>query len=514
VLNFKIKHSSIHSKILIFYLGVFSLIFIMGAFSIYCFVTLKNTVNRLVNNDLEAEILVRHIYSDFNTIEGDHLSFLWLGKSSNGIQRIKEAQSKIISIKKTIQELYNYNLSKKELMILKNLSPQIDIITQEIQQDLTTATDQNVPNAQEREIRLRKLYSNIFNNLYNITRQIEQNIEKKTAKLSQKAQEMTMIVIGVDIAILIFLSVIPYLIYKHIIQKPLKALKEGTERIARGDFSHKIYIDSNDEFGDLAKAFNTMNEKLKQLDQMKSDFIAIITHELRTPLSSMIEAVNLLSELTTSSQELSREDIAELARIVKDDLRRLNALIDDVLDLSRLEAKLLRLNLYPTDIKSCIKNVITSLKPMAIEKAVTINFETEFEVLVLEVDEEKMHRALLNLLNNAIKFSPSDSEIKIKLNRIKKEGKEYAQIIITDQGPGISPSEQKLIFDKFYQIKMKKQKGGSGLGLTIAKGIIENHGGSIYVKSPIYKSTTGDHKGIGTSFIIELPMKYEHEAHQ
>ena len=501
-----LKYSSIHFKILIFYLVVFGFIFIVGGFSTYCFFSLKNTVNRLVNNDLEAEILVRHIYSDFNTIEGDHLSFLWLGKSSNGLQRIKEAQSKIVSIKKTIKELYNYNLSKKELKTLKLLIPQIDLITKEIQQDLNTATDQNVPNAQQREIELRKIYSQVFNNLYKITRQIEQNIEKKTAKLSQKAQEMTMIVGIFDIAILTFLLFIPYFIYKHIIQQPLEALKKGTECIARGDFSHKIQIDSNDEFGDLAKAFNEMNDKLRQLDQMKSDFIAIITHELRTPLSSMIEAVNLLSELTTSSQELSKEDIAELARIVKDDLRRLNALIDDVLDLSKLEAKLLRLNLYPTDIKSSIKNVINSLKPMAIEKAVTINFETEFEALVLEVDEEKMHRALLNLLNNAIKFSPSDSEIKISLNRIRKNGKDYAQIIITDQGPGISPSEQKLIFDKFYQIKMKKQKGGSGLGLTIAKGIIENHGGSIYVKSPIYKSTTENHKGIGTSFIIELPM--------
>jgi len=504
VLN--LKYSSIHFKILIFYLVVFGFISVVGGFSTYCFFSLKNTVNRLVNNDLEAEILVRHIYSDFNTIEGDHLSFLWLGKSSNGLQRIKEAQSKIVSIKKTIKELYNYNLSKKEQKILNLLIPQIDLITKEIQQDLNTATSQNVPNAQQREIELRKIYSQVFNNLYKITRQIEQNIEKKTAKLSQKAQEMTMIVGIFDIAILTFLLFIPYFIYKHIIQKPLETLKKGTECIARGDFSHKIQIDSNDEFGDLAKAFNEMNDKLRQLDQMKSDFIAIITHELRTPLSSMIEAVNLLSELTTSSQELSKEDIAELARIVKDDLRRLNALIDDVLDLSKLEAKLLRLNLYPTDIKSSIKNVINSLKPMAIEKAVTINFETEFEALVLEVDEEKIHRALLNLLNNAIKFSPSDSEIKIKLNRIRKNGKYYAQIIITDQGPGISPSEQKLIFDKFYQIKMKKQKGGSGLGLTIAKGIIENHGGSIYVKSPIYKSTTENHKGIGTSFIIELPM--------
>ncbi len=476
----------------------------MGSFSTYCFFDLKNTVNRLVNNDLEAEILVRHIYSDFNTIEGDHLSFLWLGNSSNGIQRIKEAQSKIISIKNTIKELYQYNLSKRERKILKKLSPQIDLITKEIQQDVNSATPQNVPNAQQREIELRKIYSSIFNILYDITRQIEQNIEKKTSKLSKKAQEMAIIITIVDIVILVILVVLPFVIYKHIIQTPLRALKEGTECIAKGDFSHTIQIDSPDEFAELAKAFNDMNNKLRQLDQMKSDFIAIITHELRTPLSSMIEAVNLLSELTTSSQELSREDIAELSRIVKDDLKRLNALIDDVLDLSKLEAKLLRLNLYPTDIKSCIKNVITSLKPMALEKAVNIRFETEFEVLVLELDEEKMHRALLNLLNNAIKFSPSDSEIVIKLNRVAKNRKKFAQIIITDQGPGISPSEQQLIFDKFYQIKMKKQKGGSGLGLTIAKGIIENHGGTIYVKSPVYK--TEDGQGIGTSFIIELPL--------
>ncbi len=489
---------SIHFKILITYLFIFVMIVISGIFSGYCFIGLSNTVKNLVYYDMGAATFSRRIYSTLSTLEGNHRTFVWFGDP----QVLSMAENNIKQIQSYIDTLYTMKLSSEAITYLTQLRDGINKIADELKEDAKKALPSTgLPNRQQRSQQLKKEYKQLRTITYNLNQQIQSTIERKTTNLSHKSDQLAWILIGADTIILILFIVLPLVIYKNLIKTPLLKLKYGTQCIADGNFSYKINITSPDEFGDLAKAFNNMGERLQELDQMKSDFIAIITHELRTPLSSMIEAVNLLSEITTTTAELSKEDIIELANVVKDDLKRLNTLVDDVLDLSRLEAKLMTLNVYPTDLLSCIKNVIQSLRPLALEKGVELVLNTKEEAAVLNVDEEKIHRVFLNLLNNAIKFTPADSKITITLEKAEK--KNWIKVTVTDQGPGISKNEQNLIFDKFYQVKMKKQRGGSGLGLTIAKEIITAHHGKISVKSPAYISDS--HIGIGTSFIVEIP---------
>jgi two-component system, NtrC family, sensor histidine kinase GlrK len=285
---------------------------------------------------------------------------------------------------------------------------------------------------------------------------------------------------------------------------PVQRLKEGTYYIAQGDFSKKIEIKRQDEIGDLSDAFNTMCDRLRELEQLKSDFVSNITHDLKTPLSSIAEANQIM--LDGISGLLSPQQ-SHLLSIIQEDTSRLSRLIDNLLDLSKMEAGMIKYDLEPGNISPIIKESLESVRLLAMSKKIRLEYFEEEGLFKVLIDGEKIEKALINLLSNAIKFTPEGGDVKIEAKKIKEFPSDSKgmvsfkgggiKISISDNGLGINREDTPRVFDKFYQTSSgSNKKGGAGLGLTIARHIIQAHGGQIWLESE---------PGKGSTFYLLLP---------
>jgi PAS domain S-box-containing protein len=234
-------------------------------------------------------------------------------------------------------------------------------------------------------------------------------------------------------------------------------------------------------------------QRLKELDKLKSDFVSNVSHELRTPLTAIKGSVdNMLDGLTG---DLNEKQSRYLVRI-KSNADRLARLINDLLDLSRIEAgiKLKRTNL---GLVAIAREIAESLKPLAAEKLISLEIECGDNSVTAWADPDRISEVLMNLLGNAIKFSPAHGTVTLSIER---NGDHWAKVSVADTGPGIPSDEAKRIFDKFYQVSQpERQKAmGTGLGLSIAKTLVELHGGKIWLESEA---------GRGSTFFFTLPAE-------
>lgn len=234
--------------------------------------------------------------------------------------------------------------------------------------------------------------------------------------------------------------------------------------------------------------------RLKELDKMKSDFVSNVSHELRTPLTAIKGSVdNMLDGITGS---LNEKQIRYLTR-VKSNSDRLSRLINDVLDLSRIEAGGIDLKRTYLSLVPLTQEVIESLKSVATEKLISLEVSYPDNSVNAWADRDKVTQVLLNLLGNAVKFTSPHGKVIVDIHT---NGDEWVQISVADTGPGIGAEEANKIFDKFYQVSQVKQQKtkGTGLGLAISKALVEMHGGRIWVESEV---------GKGSTFSFTLPAK-------
>ena len=234
--------------------------------------------------------------------------------------------------------------------------------------------------------------------------------------------------------------------------------------------------------------------RLKELDKMKSDFVSNVSHELRTPLTSIKGSVdNMLDGLTGS---LNEKQIRYLNRI-KSNTDRLSRLINDLLDLSRIESGHVEVRPTNLPLTALAEEVAEHMKALAAEKLIRIEIPPADPKVTAWADRDKVTQVLMNLISNAVKFTPRDGKITVAL---EKNGSDYIQISVADTGPGILPEERNRIFSKFYQVaNVDKQKPkGSGLGLAISKALVEMHGGKIWMESEV---------GKGSTFYFTLPAQ-------
>jgi signal transduction histidine kinase len=294
------------------------------------------------------------------------------------------------------------------------------------------------------------------------------------------------------------------------ITRPIDLLRKGTQEIAEGKFTHRVDLDTKGELGDLADSFNDMAYQLKKLDDMKADFMALVSHELKTPLTSMKEAVGLMLEEAVGPISSKQK---RLLMINADGIEKLTGFVEDILNLTTMEGGLTPLCLTRFDMQSLLKAKLDTFRLLADKKQIRLSATYKPDPLPPVVaDEERLKQVLANLLNNAIFFTPHGGEIAFRVEstpgkslpaRVREttrieSSKPWLKIEISDTGEGIPKEEWHRVFDKFYQIKKRSTQGnGTGLGLTIAKSIVEAHGGSIWVED----SSSG-----GTTFVLVLPQ--------
>jgi len=275
------------------------------------------------------------------------------------------------------------------------------------------------------------------------------------------------------------------------ITRPLKKISISASQIAEGNYV-TIPIEGPLEVRQLAGAINDMVVKVLDSVQSQKDFVANVSHEFKTPLTSIQGFAQALFDGAIDKKSEKRQ----AAKIILGETERLNYLVNDLLTLVKLDAGTIVMEKEPTDLNQLIRNILEKLHFQIISAGITVNNKLR-EPMVVPMDAERISQVLNNLIDNAIKFSPKGKDIIISTSI---EGK-YAIFSVSDSGPGIAEDDQKRIFERFFQID-KSRKGGQGrgvgLGLSIARQIVIAHGGSISVKS---------HLGKGSAFMVKLPLE-------
>lgn len=276
-------------------------------------------------------------------------------------------------------------------------------------------------------------------------------------------------------------------LFRQIIS-PLRALSRATLAIAGGELNRRVEVRSNDEIGQLAKSFNQMVENLAQSDIQRRNMIADIAHELRTPLTVI---QGNLEALIDGVYELTPDNIAAIHRrtVV------LSRLVSDLRDLALAEAGQLRLERKPISLSELVAQVNESLETQAGEKGVTLKIESRDPLPPVEADEQRIAQVLFNLLANALRHTSTGGTITTSAE--SRDGR--VLVSVRDTGTGIAPEELPHVFERFYRADRSRARttGGSGLGLTIAKQIVEAHGGQIWAQSWL---------GAGSTFAFSIPF--------
>ena len=279
----------------------------------------------------------------------------------------------------------------------------------------------------------------------------------------------------------------------------VKTMDAGLAQIASGDFSRRVDIPNRDELGALAANLNRMNDELGRLyreleaaSRHKSEFLANMSHELRTPLNAIIGFAEVLDDRMFG--ELNEKQ-AEYVRVVLNSGRHLLSLINDILDLSKVEAGRMELELGPFSLRLALENALTLIHDRAARHSLTVELTVDETLADVVGDERKFKQVLLNLLSNAVKFTPDGGCIEV--SAIPANGS--VEVSVTDNGVGIAPEDQEAIFEEFRQVgtDYARKREGTGLGLALARKFVELHGGRLWVKSEI---------GRGSTFTFTFPV--------
>ena len=227
---------------------------------------------------------------------------------------------------------------------------------------------------------------------------------------------------------------------------------------------------------------------LQNIEEMRRGFVANVSHELRTPMTSIRGFVDGILDGTIPPEKQNH-----YLTIVRDETIRLNRLVNDLLDLARMEAGEVKLNITVWDINELVRKCVIKLETLLLEKGLTVDADFEEEDLPVKADSDSIERVVYNLMHNAIKFTPAGGKISIKT----RKRKDKAEIIVKDTGIGIAQNDQDMIWDRFYKADKSRgrDKTGTGLGLAIVRNIINEHGQNIWVESK---------PGEGTAFMFTL----------
>jgi signal transduction histidine kinase/CheY-like chemotaxis protein len=344
-------------------------------------------------------------------------------------------------------------------------------------------------------------------------------ITLSTAKENQAIHNFLFRMIGLAILALIACIFLSFWIARRI-SDPIHKLNDGANLISNGQLGLAIDIDSNDEIGDLAQSFNAMTAKLKsshenleqkvkertkelaianaqlqEASQAKSEFLANMSHELRTPLNSVIGFSEVLQEKTFG--ELNEKQARYVGNILTSG-KHLLGLINDILDLSKVEAGKIELRHEEFSLPDLLNESQTLVNTIATKKNISLESKVEEGISRITADLTRLKQVMYNLLSNAIKFTPDGGKISV----YAKPSDSMVLISVTDTGIGIKPDDQETIFEEFYQVDSSyaRQYQGTGLGLALTRKLVELHGGKIWVESEV---------GKGSKFTFTIPQRLE-----
>ena len=274
------------------------------------------------------------------------------------------------------------------------------------------------------------------------------------------------------------------------ITRPIGELNEGIARMSRGDLSARVRVRGKNEFADLASAFNSMSDRLQQLDNSRNQFVSNASHELKTPLSAMKILIETLLYQDPIDPVMAKDFLGDVDK----EIDRLTQIVSDLLTLVNIDSGAMKLKLEDLDIAALTQEQVRRLSPLARENGIELECSTGAPLMV-NGDAVKLQQVIYNVIDNAIKYTPRGGEVHCAVSRSGR----MAVLRIADTGEGIPAEDLPHIFDRFYRVDKARSRetGGTGLGLSIVKQIVLSHGGSITPESTL---------GKGTTFTIQLPL--------
>jgi two-component system, OmpR family, phosphate regulon sensor histidine kinase PhoR len=280
--------------------------------------------------------------------------------------------------------------------------------------------------------------------------------------------------------------------WHSIIDTQLKSILEAINRISRGDFD--VFVSSEherDPYKEVAESINKMAKELGSMERLRQDFISNVSHEIHSPLTSISGYASLLK-----NEGISREQIAHYAMIIEAESKRLSKLSDNLLQLSVLEEGIVPLEIKPFRLDKQLESILLMLEPQWAGK--NISLDVSLPAVTAFGNEDLLSQVWINLLHNAIKFTPHDGTILVELT----SNHDNVLLRIADSGIGIPPEDQIHIFERFYKVDKSRDRslGGNGLGLSLVKKIAELHKGQVHVESEV---------GKGSVFTVTLPIEKE-----
>jgi signal transduction histidine kinase len=329
--------------------------------------------------------------------------------------------------------------------------------------------------------------------LANGTRQETQDLIARNASSFASSRALF---IGVAAGALILALLLGFVLSWSVIG-PIQNIDTRLAAIASGDFSGHVEVQNRDELGALGANVNRMNDELRRLyteleaaSQHKSEFLANMSHELRTPLNAVIGFSQVLRDEMVGSVN---EKQAEYLDDITSSGNHLLSLINDVLDLSKVEAGQVELEVHPFSLREALERGVVMVRERATEDGVRVELAADPEVDPVNGDERRIKQVIFNLLSNAVKFTPAGGEVDVSATRVNGE----VRVSVADTGPGIAPDDRDRIFEEFQQSEAGVgHRDGTGLGLALSKRFVELHGGRIWLESEL---------GQGSTFTFALP---------
>jgi signal transduction histidine kinase len=320
----------------------------------------------------------------------------------------------------------------------------------------------------------------------------------------RKALKETGQLISVVTGAALFLGMIGAFVLARSLTRPIQRIAKGTHEISQGRLDHRINLPRKDELGSLAQDFNHMAEKLGELDRMKNDFVSNVSHELRSPLGAIESYVNLITDDLRNARVHNTMDYLN---IVRNNATRLRKFVNDILDVSKIEAHAMEVVKAKVNVSEMFGELIQLFGPKAQEKTIQLAQESVDPGLSVHADPDKLAQVLTNLVSNALKFTPLGGRVTLTardgvtsaVESRLPEGR-FVSLAVIDTGPGIAAKDMERIFNRFEQVAEARERvhgqKGTGLGLPITRGLVEAHGGIVTVDSDV---------GRGSRFTVYLP---------
>ena len=286
--------------------------------------------------------------------------------------------------------------------------------------------------------------------------------------------------------------VILALLISWILVHPLKPVKKQMDDISMGHYDRRINAKAYTELTDMTSGFNDILDKMNKLDESRQEFVSNVSHELKTPITS----IKVLADSLNTQEDVPIELYKEFMTDIAEEIDRESKIIDDLLTLVRLDKSATTLNISSININELLELILKRLKPIAQKKNIELLFES-FRPVVAQIDEVKFTIAISNLVENAIKYNKDDGWVHVSLNA----DHQYFYVRVEDNGIGIPQEDQKMVFERFYRVDKarSRQTGGTGLGLAIVRNSVLMHHGAIRLHSE---------EDVGTTFTVRIPLNY------